>query len=155
MSETRDLQENGLVLTSSAFKEGEAIPVVHSCDGDNISPPLAWSGVDKGAKSLVLTMEDPDAPGGIFDHWVVYDIPPNATEIPEGELPPGTPGVGTSGTVGYYGPCPPGERHYYVFTLYSLDTVLSFPEGASKEEVMEAMTGNVLQKAELTAYFER
>ncbi|MEX1028340.1 MAG: YbhB/YbcL family Raf kinase inhibitor-like protein [Candidatus Paceibacterota bacterium] len=155
MNTDQDLSTDDLVLQSPAFSAGGEIPAQYSCDGENSNPPFTINGVDALARSLVLMMDDPDAPGGSYDHWLVYDISPEATEIKEGREPSGTLGVGTSGKLGYYGPCPPGERHRYVFTLYALDTVLGLPEGMGKEEVMEAMTGNVLQKTELTVYFER
>ncbi|MEX1087438.1 MAG: YbhB/YbcL family Raf kinase inhibitor-like protein [Candidatus Paceibacterota bacterium] len=151
-----DLERNGLTLSSTAFEEGKDLPVKYTCDGDNISPPLTISGVDEEARSLVLTMDDPDAPTGVFDHWIVFDILPETTDIPEGQDPDGTLGVGTSGNIGYYGPCPPvGERHRYLFTLYSLDALLNLSEGVTKDDVMVAMTGNVLQKIVLPTHFKR
>ncbi len=151
----RSPTNDSLALASPAFLEKEEIPPVYTCEGDNISPPLTISGVTEEGRSMVLIMDDPDAPTGVFDHWVVFDIPTGTTEIPEGQEPSGTLGVGTSGQLGYFGPCPPGERHRYVFTLYVLDRALDLPEGSTKEEVLEEMTGSVIQKAQLTAYFER
>lgn len=146
---------DGLVLTSPAFSEGERVPPKYTCDGEGINPPLDVSGVDENAKSLVLTLEDPDAPMGTFDHWVVFNIPPNTKMVAEGKEPPGVLGVGSSDELGYVGPCPPGEEHRYVFTLYSLDRMLNLKEGVGKDAVLEAMVGNILQKTHLTVYYAR
>lgn len=142
-------------LTSDAFEEGEPIPETYSCEGQGVSPPLSWSGVPEEARSLVLVMDDPDAPSGTFDHWVLYGIPPGTTGLGEGESA-GTAGVNSRGENGYAGPCPPqGTTHTYRFRLYALDTALELGPGASKDDVMGAMEGHVLTDTELTGEFGR
>ncbi len=106
-------------LSSSAFANNGAIPAKYTCDGANVSPPLAISGVPADAKSLALTVEDPDAPGGTFTHWLVWKIAPSTTTITEGQHP-GTEEPNGFGKQGYGGPCPPNGLHHYVFTLYAL-----------------------------------
>jgi len=147
-------------LTSSAFQHEGNIPSRYTCDGEGISPPLTISGVPQMAKSLVLIMDDPDVPknirsDGIWDHWVVFNIPPNTTEIPEGQEPKGTPGVGTNNKTGYYGPCPPNGTHHYYFNLYALDTELSLPANSTKKEVLKALQEHVLAKTILLGYYKR
>lgn len=109
----------GLTLTSSAFANNGAIPSKYTCDGANVSPPLAISGVPTGTKSLALTVEDPDAPGGTFTHWVAWKIPPSTTSIAEAAHL-GTEEPNGFGKPGYGGPCPPNGLHHYVFTLYAM-----------------------------------
>ena len=119
-------------LASKAFAHGESIPAKYTCDGENISPPLEISDVPSEARSLVLIMDDPDVPrnireDGMWDHWVVFNIPPTIGDIPEASAPEGTPGKGTSGDHGYFGPCPPDREHRYFFKLYALDATLDLP----------------------------
>ncbi|MBI4149355.1 YbhB/YbcL family Raf kinase inhibitor-like protein [Candidatus Woesearchaeota archaeon] len=145
-------------LSSQAFVHNGSIPSQYTCDGNNTSPPLAMSGVPKEAISLVLIMDDPDAvkpAGRVWDHWIVFNIPPTTTIIEEGKEPKGIQGRGTSGSSGYQGPCPPDAEHRYFFKLYALDTMLRLPEGAAKKEVEAAMQGHVLAKAELRGRYER
>lgn len=142
-------------LTSSAFENQGKIPSAYTCDGKNMSPPLQISGVPPQAKSLVLLMEDPDAPVGIFDHWLVYDIDPKLARIPEGTEPQGTHGKGSANNLTYMGPCPPSGVHRYLFTVYALDARLSLPQGAAKLEVVSAMNGHVLEQAQLVGTYER
>lgn len=155
-----------LKITSSAFEAKEPIPGRHTCDGEDLSPALAWSGVPEGARSLALIMDDPDAPPGTWIHWVLYDLPGEATGLPEGvpkeeKLESGAAqgqcwGVDSFSRVGYYGPCPPpGAPHRYFFKLYALDTVLGLAPRASKAEVLKAMEGHVLAQAELMGTYER
>ena len=150
-------------LKSSVFKNGETIPVKYTCDGDDISPPLSWSGAPAGTKSFVLIMDDPDAPMGTWVHWVVYNIPANVTNLPE-KVPPeeklkdGTlQGKNSWGRIGYGGPCPPPPTgaHRYFFKLYAIDKVLSLGPGATKEKVLKAIEGHVLSKAELMGRYKR
>jgi len=113
-----------LKITSSAFGEGQPIPKLFTCDGANASPPLAWSGVPAGAKALALIVDDPDAPSGLFTHWIVVNLPPETKSLPEGTkaLPAGSgQGINDFGKEGYGGPCPPKGRHRYFFHLYALD----------------------------------
>ena len=147
-------------LTSPAFENGGVIPERYTCDGENISPELRISGVPEGAKTLALIMEDPDVPtnvreDGMWNHWVVFNIPPEISVIAEGEEPAGVRGVTTSGALRYGGPCPPDREHRYFFYLYALDTALNLSEGTTKEEVLAAMEGHVLAKAELMGRYDR
>jgi Raf kinase inhibitor-like YbhB/YbcL family protein len=147
-------------LTSPAFNHEGKIPSKYTCDGANINPPLILFDVPAEAKSLVLIMDDPDVPkrlraDGMWDHWIVFNIPPSLTEIPEGEEPEGTHGLGTSGNLTYFGPCPPDREHRYFFKLYALNTQLNLPEKASKKQVEKAMTGHILAQAELMGKYER
>ncbi len=144
-----------LVLSSSAFSQGGSIPPRYTCDGEDVSPPLSIAGVPEGTRSLVLIMDDPDAPMGTWDHWVVFNIPPTVREIPEGTEPEGTPGRNSWGRTGYGGPCPPDREHRYFFRLYALDTTLNLPEEASKEEVLQAMEGHILAQTELMGRYNR
>ncbi|MFO7913857.1 MAG: YbhB/YbcL family Raf kinase inhibitor-like protein [Desulfotignum sp.] len=147
-------------LTSSAFVQGEKIPSKYTCDGDNVNPPLEITGVPHEAKSLVLIMDDPDVPknlreDGMWDHWVVFNIPPDTAAIAENSEPSGTAGVGTNGKTGYAGPCPPDREHRYFFKLFALDTQLDLPEKSTKADVENAMPGHVLSHAELMGTYER
>lgn len=147
-------------LTSTAFNQGERIPSIYTCDGDNVSPPLEITGVPHEAKSLVLIMDDPDVPkhlreDGMWDHWVVFDIPPDTRTIEENTEPEGTPGIGTNQETGYFGPCPPDREHRYFFKVFALDTRLDLPEKSTKTQVEQAMAGHVLFHAELMGTYER
>ncbi|NGX61626.1 MAG: putative lipoprotein LppC [Chlamydiae bacterium] len=146
-------------LTSRAFEEGESIPRKYTCQGEGVSPPLEISGVPADAKSLVLLLDDPDVPTFVrkeqmWDHWVVYDIPSSTTRVEEGDKL-GTLGKNTSGNNCYEGPCPPDREHRYFFHLYALDTKLGFPEGETKQEVLDAMQGHILAQAELMGRYEK
>ncbi len=141
-------------ITSSAFAEGGGIPARYTCDGEDVSPPLAIEGVPAGTRTLALVVDDPDAPGGTWDHWVAFDIPVTDT-IPEGVGELGVAGVNSWGRPGYGGPCPPRGAHRYVFTIYAVDTVLDLGGGASSGELRRALTGHVLGKASLTGTYRR
>jgi len=154
-SDQFDIEANGLVFTSSVLEEGGEVPPEYTCDGSGKNPPFTISGVDESAQSLVVLMEDPDAPIGTFDHWVVYNLAPDTTDLAEGTEPDADIGVSTAGDVGYYPPCPPGERHRYIWTIYALDATLDIGEGVTKQEVVDAMEGHTLQKAQITTYYER
>ncbi len=152
-----------LTLTSTAFANGETIPDKYTCEGEDISPPLTWSDVPKGVKSFALTVEDPDAPGGTFVHWVIFDIPGTLNELPE-DVPKEKPrleGLGIQGIndfrlIGYRGPCPPpGKPHRYVFTLYALDTYLERPGGTSIRALREAMKGHIKAQGQLVGMYGR
>ncbi|MCL5034488.1 MAG: YbhB/YbcL family Raf kinase inhibitor-like protein [Bacteroidetes bacterium] len=142
-------------LASTAFKEGEMIPKKYTCDGPDISPPLEWHSVPPGAKSLALIVEDPDAPMGTWVHWVIFNIPPQSSGLPEHvsaekTLPDGAiQGRNDFRKIGYGGPCPPGGIHRYFFILYALDTMLRLPAGSAKAELVRAMEGHVIGKAQL------
>jgi Raf kinase inhibitor-like YbhB/YbcL family protein len=151
-----------IALTSSAFTAGGAIPVAQSCDGKNLSPDLTWTGIPADTKSLVVIVEDPDTLFKPFTHWVLYDLPPKVSQLPAG-LPPqpflttgGGHGKNDFGRYGYGGACPPkGSTHRYVFRIYALDTLLDLPAGATKAEVLEAMTGHVKATGELMGKYRR
>lgn len=144
-----------LTLSSPSFKNMSAIPPKHTCDGRDLIPSLKISGVKKNVKSLVLIMDDPDAPMGVWDHWVAFNIPPDTRGVEEGREPPGLLGKGTDGKLGYHGPCPPNGEHRYVFKLYALDTMLDIKEGATKAEVEEVMEGRILQQTQLMGVYKR
>lgn len=146
-------------VTSSYFAEGESIPVSVSCDGDNRSPDLAWSGVPAGTKSLVMIADDPDASG--FVHWLVYSIPASATSLPAGITNEATltdgavQGKNSRGNVGYTGPCPPSGTHTYVFTVYALDTNPSLEPSSAAKDVLQAVEGHILGTGVLTGRYGR
>jgi Raf kinase inhibitor-like YbhB/YbcL family protein len=142
-------------ITSAAFEEGATIPMKYTCDGQDISPPLEWSGTPEGTRSLVLISDDPDAPVGTWVHWVLFDLPADTNSLPEGAQDLGTDGNNSWRRPGYGGPCPPSGTHRYFFKLYALDTVLNLEAGASKEEVEKAMQGHILAQGELMGKYER
>jgi Raf kinase inhibitor-like YbhB/YbcL family protein len=145
-------------LLSSAFGNFDSIPVKHTGEGEDISPPLRWQGVPDGTRSLALICEDPDAPHGTWDHWVLYNIPPSISVLAEGlkQLPHGIQSCRNSwGKTGYGGPNPPSGNHRYFFTLYALDTVLQLPEGATKANLINAMRGHTLAEAGLVGTYQR
>ncbi|HDD56437.1 MAG TPA: YbhB/YbcL family Raf kinase inhibitor-like protein [Nitrososphaeria archaeon] len=150
------------ILTSSAFKSGEDIPEKYTCDGMDVSPPLSWSGFPAETKSFILIVEDPDAPGGIFTHWIVYNISSKITSLSEGiekvgKLDNGIlQGMNSFGRIGYNGPCPPhGSKHRYYFRIYALDCYIDLPPGATREEVLKTIKEHVIGEAELLGYYER
>ena len=147
-------------LTSPAFQPGEAIPEKHSCDGEDVSPVLAWEGVPRDAKALALIMDDPDAPVGTWDHWIVFNIPPAVKGLKEGAGAGSLPGQARHGRNSWKrkdwgGPCPPKGTHRYFFKLFALDAMLDLSEGASKAELLDAMDGHILAKAELMGTYAR
>lgn len=149
-------------LSSSAFAPNGDIPAQHTCDGRDVSPPLAWSGVPPGTRSLALIVDDPDAPDPAapkmtWVHWVVYNLPPGTTSLPAGQpLPPDArSGLNDWQQEGYRGPCPPVGRHRYVHKLYALDTVLPPLRPATKAALERAMQGHLLGHAELVGYYAR
>ena len=153
-----------MTLTSPAFKQDGQIPSKYTCEGDDISPPLAWNGVPEGTKSLVLIIDDPDAPDPkapqrVWVHWVVYNIPPDTKSLPENAskagLPQGTAvGLNDFKKTGYGGPCPPIGRHRYFHKLYALDTTLDLRK-ATKPEIELAIKGHVLADAELIGTYQK
>lgn len=143
-------------IKSSAFEHNGEIPSKYTCDGENINPPLSIADVPEGAKSLVLVVEDPDAPSGTFTHWTVWNISPQAMEISENSVPEeAVEGKTDFGKVGYGGPCPPSGTHRYFFKAYALDTTLDLARGAAKSELTQAVEGHVLGSAELIGLFAR
>jgi Raf kinase inhibitor-like YbhB/YbcL family protein len=142
--------ETPLRITTPAFNDGNPIPRQYTCDGENAPPPLNLSGTPAGAKSLALIMDDPDAPAGLFTHWLVWNLPPRSNGIV------GTDGTNDFGKRGYGGPCPPaGSSHRYVFHLYALDASLALPAGAKRAELDAAMRGHVLADARFTGKYAR
>jgi Raf kinase inhibitor-like YbhB/YbcL family protein len=151
-----------LSLTTTAFATNGPIPARYTCDGEDRSPPLTWSDAPAGAAAFALIMDDPDAPRGVFTHWVLYNLPRDARELSEGvpgveRLPSGAlQGVNDFGRVGYGGPCPPpGPAHRYRFTLYALDTALNLGPRATKQAVLDAMRGHVLAEGQLIGTYQR
>jgi Raf kinase inhibitor-like YbhB/YbcL family protein len=151
----------GMKLTSTAFNEGQPIPVTYGCKGVNISPPLEWSGVPKTAKTLTIIAEDPDAPSGSFVHWVLYNLPADNIGLVEnapvtGNLKAGGfQGKNDFGKIGYGGPCPPSGTHRYFFRIYALDADLPLNAGATKAEVEKAMSGHIVAQAQLMGTYGR
>lgn len=151
-----------LAVTSSAFSEGTKIPKQYTCDGADMSPALTWKSVPPETKSIALICDDPDAPVGIWVHWVLYNVPPTSTELTENlpkqdTLPNGAKqGKNDFGKIGYGGPCPPkGKPHRYFFKLYALDTQLSLGTGATKQQVEKAMAGHILAQGQLMGTYQR
>jgi Raf kinase inhibitor-like YbhB/YbcL family protein len=154
-----------LAITSAAYEAGSAIPALYTCDGKDISPPLAWNGVPPGTRSLSVIVDDPDAPDPAapmmtWVHWVLYNIPPTAGSLPEAvkpqALPPGTlAGINDWGRTGYGGPCPPVGRHRYFHKLYALDTVLPKLKRPDKQVLEAAMKGHVLAQATLVGTYQK
>jgi Raf kinase inhibitor-like YbhB/YbcL family protein len=145
-----------LELTSGVFGEGNPIPRRHTCEGENVSPPLSWAGVPDATRSLALIVDDPDAPVGTFTHWLAWGIDPDAGGLGEGEAAPRD-GRNGFGTVGYSGPCPPPGhgRHRYFFRLHALDAELELERGTDRDELERAIAVHVLESAELMGGYER
>jgi len=150
-----------MTLTSTAFADGEAVPRRYTCDGADVSPELTWSGAPPGTQSFALICDDPDAPAGIWVHWVLYDIPVSVSALEEGiesiDHPSsgGTHGTNDFRRLGYGGPCPPGGTHRYYFKLYALDTLLDLAPGATKRQLLQAMDGHVLAEGRLMGTYAR
>jgi Raf kinase inhibitor-like YbhB/YbcL family protein len=154
--------EGALKLTSTAFQPDATIPKKHTCEGQDVSPPLTWTNPPVGTKALVLILDDPDAPDGTWVHWVLYDLPGDARSLSENlpktnELANGArQGRNDFPGIGYGGPCPPpGPAHRYFFKLYALDAKLDLSPGASKAEVEKAMKGHILREAHLVGRYGR
>ena len=155
-------EEIEMEIISAAFQNGETIPTQYTCSGQDISPALNWSGVPEGTQSFALIVDDPDAPGGTFTHWVIFNIPADTIELGEAiptssELPSGAlQGRNSFGRIGYDGPCPPpGTPHHYHFVLYALGRALDLPAGASNVQVLNAMQDHILAQAELVGIYKR
>ena len=151
-----------LQFSSSAFTEGALIPVAHTGDGQDSSPPLAWSAGPAGTQSFALICDDPDAPAKTWVHWVLFNIPASQTSLPEGvptqkELPEGArQGTNDFGKIGYGGPAPPkGKPHHYFFKLYALDITLNLPAGAKKDQLLDAMKGHILAEGQCMGRYGR
>ncbi len=150
-----------LTVTSGAFKDGGAIPSKYTCDGEDVSPDIAWSGVPASAKSIAMIADDPDAPRGTWVHWVIYNIPPETKGLGEGVerdkvLDNGAmQGMNDSRQTGYGGPCPPAGVHRYFFKVYALDAKLSLGPGATKKDLEDAMKGHILADGQLMGRYSR
>jgi Raf kinase inhibitor-like YbhB/YbcL family protein len=142
-----------LIVSSPAFENKKLIPSKYTCDGDNVNPPLTIEDVPEKTKSLVLIVDDPDAPMGTWDHWIVWNIPPTNT-IKENTVP-GTEGINDFRKHSYGGPCPPGGTHRYFFKIYALDTKLDLNSNSRKKDVEKAMQGHILAKGELVGLYHR
>lgn len=142
-------------ITSSAFQHNEKVPSKYTCDGENINPPLQFHDIPKEAQSLVLIVDDPDAPSKTWVHWVVYNIPVSTTEVKENSKQKGKEVDTDFGKPGYGGPCPPSGSHRYFFKLYALDDKLDLPGFADKAMVEEAMQGHILDEAQLIGLYSR
>lgn len=149
-------------LTSKVFQNNGEIPELYTCEGFGMSPPLELHDIPKNTKSLVVIMDDPDIPDfvkqklgiQVYDHWTVFNIDPRVKVFMEG-VSPGTIGRNTSGESDYTGPCPPDKRHRYFFRLYALDKLLELREGATKQQVLDAMKGHVIEQVELIGTYEK
>ncbi len=151
-------QGNTMELLSPAFKHNDSIPKKYSCQGENISPPLQWKNSPAKTISFVLIMDDPDAPNGAWDHWILFNIPKNKLELPENitTLSDGISyGKNSWGNLSYGGPCPPNGEHRYYFKLYALDVLLDLPSGVDKETLENAMKGHVVASAELMGRYKK
>jgi Raf kinase inhibitor-like YbhB/YbcL family protein len=153
-------------LQSQSFREGAPIPKAHTCDGADTSPPLDWSGVPENARSLALIVEDPDAPGGTFTHWILFNLPPDLAGLEEALAADlevsvsrtgakGRQGKNDFGKVGYGGPCPPSGTHRYYFVLYALDHRPELESGATRRELLAAMKGHVVAQGRLMGRYSR
>ncbi len=152
-----------LELTSAAFESGETMPTRYTCEGADVSPPLAWRGVPRDARSLVLICDDPDSTNGPWSHWVLYDVPADRDGLKE-DVPPdgrlswgGIQGRNDFGNPGYGGPCPspPGSTHHYHFRLYALDESLDLPPGATRQQVLDRIQDHILDQTELIGLYTR
>ncbi len=145
-----------ITITSTAFTEGEKIPKVYTCDDQNASPPLAWTGVPTNTISLALIMDDPDAPSGTWVHWVLFNLPGTLSGLEQGKSGDGTEGSNDFRKLGYGGPCPPrGSNHRYFIKLYALDARLDLKAGATKAQVENAMKGHILAQGQLMGRYGR
>lgn len=146
-------------ITSTAFSAGGIIPSKYTCDGENISPPIAWEDTPSGTKSFAIIYDDPDAPGGTWDHWILYNLPPTTKSLPENitSLPVGTKvGLNSWPKAEYGGPCPPRGEHRYIFHLYALDTMLNLSEkNVTSKTLRDAMQKHILAEATLIGRYQR
>ncbi|MBN1896132.1 MAG: YbhB/YbcL family Raf kinase inhibitor-like protein [Candidatus Aenigmarchaeota archaeon] len=143
-------------IASPAFQNNGDMPSRYTCHGDNINPELRISNVPSGTKSLVLILDDPDAPMGTWDHWILFNIRPSTAVIPENSVPPGAvQGRNSWGNSEYGGPCPPSGKHRYVFKLYALSRILDIGHSTVKNDIYKAMSGSVISQAEFTGTYQK
>ena len=145
-----------ITVTSTAFREGGTIPSKYTCDGNDISPPLAWDDVPANTSAVALVIDDPDAPGGTFTHWVLLDIDPAATGLAEARLPPGAvQAKNSAGKAAYFGPCPPSDTHHYRFTVYALSEATNLPNGTKLDDALKAIDSRTVARGRLTGIYSR
>ena len=142
-------------ITSSVFQQGGNLPSKFTCDGADTSPPLQIQEIPPTAKSLVLIVDDPDAPSGLFTHWIIWNISPQASTIAEGSAPKGVEGLNDFGKSRYGGPCPPSGTHRYFFKIFALDKELDLPTGSKRAQLDAAMKGHVIAQGELMGRYSR
>jgi len=148
--------EINMKIESPAFENNQPIPSKYTCDGEDVNPPLKISDVPEDAKSLVLIVDDPDAPLGTFTHWIVWNIDPKTSFIEENSIPDGAiVGVNDFGKNSYGGPCPPSGTHHYHFKLYALDTTLNLDKNSKKKDLEKAIENHILEKAEIIGIYKR
>jgi Raf kinase inhibitor-like YbhB/YbcL family protein len=154
-------EKKSIVIESASFIQNQSIPSKYTCDGPNVSPPLEWKNIPEKAKSIVLICDDPDAPAGVWVHWVCYDIPPVKTSIFEGipksdSLPMGgKQGITDFGSIGYGGPCPPSGTHRYFFKIYAIDRLLGLPAGKTKKDIERAIKGHILAQGQVIGVYSK
>lgn len=141
-----------LQISSSVFENEGDIPAKYTCDGAGVNPPLKITNIPEGTKTLALISEDPDAPKGTYDHWLVWNIPPEG--IVEENRMPGISGTNSSGKTGYHPPCPPDKRHRYFFYVYALDSSLEILAGSDKKTLKKAMEGHILAEGSLMGTYD-
>ncbi|GAB2663407.1 YbhB/YbcL family Raf kinase inhibitor-like protein [Kribbella swartbergensis] len=147
---------SSITVTSKAFQDGGKIPTKYTCDGDDVSPPLAWEGMPEQVGAIAVVVDDPDAPRGTFTHWVVLDLDASTTELTEGRVPPGaTQARNSAGTASYFGPCPPRGTHHYRFTVYALSHGTGLLDGAELEHALDAIDSRAVARGRLTALYSR
>jgi Raf kinase inhibitor-like YbhB/YbcL family protein len=147
---------SSITVTSRAFQDDGKIPKKYTCDGDDMSPPLAWKGLPANTGAVALVVDDPDAPRGTFTHWVLLDLEPSTTSITEGQVPAGTKQARNSaGRPSYFGPCPPSGTHHYRFTVYALSEATGLPDGAALDEALQAIDARTLTRGRLTGRYAR
>ena len=145
-----------ITVTSTAFREGGTIPSKYTCDGNDISPPLAWDDVPANTSAVALVIDDPDAPGGTFTHWVLLDLDPTTTGLAEAKLPPGAvQAKNSAGKAAYFGPCPPSGTHHYRFTVYALSEATNLPNGTKLDEALKAIDAKTIARGRLTGLYSR
>lgn len=160
-SETEKGGKMQIKITSSAFEDGALIPPKYTCDAEDVSPPLQWDQPGENTKSIALICDDPDAPAGTWVHWVLYNLPPDTTQLPE-NIPPdktltnqANQGTNDFRRIGYGGPCPPGGTHRYFFKIYALDTIVDLSPGATKSQLLDAAGGHIIATGELMGKYKR
>lgn len=149
------INSNNMKIFSTAFENNQNLPSKYTCDAENINPPLTISETPENAKSLVLIVDDPDAPSGDWVHWLVWNIDPKTTAIKENSVPSGTQGQTDFGQNKWDGPCPPSGSHHYHFKIYALDTMLEIPATFKKAEVEEAMKNHIIDQSETVGIYQR